>query len=220
MELVIEGVLRAFVLISTFRAEHGLLSTFGVALFEPKDFSGLGRIDQAARTGALQQLHERVLEQTPSNLPVLEWLEAIERLTYFFEAGLRAANAQIGLREAEIGFAVSGFADALSAYAYAALRATTEQHPLPRFSDIYSQWCANSVRLSQTRHVYAHGESVWQVQIVYTVYGRVGLVVQTDQARHYVADGQYTCPAEGFMRRLMEAVAAKISTTQPESASA
>jgi hypothetical protein len=58
------------------------------------------------------------------------------------------------------------------------------------------------------------------VQIVYTVYGRVGLVVQTDQACHYVADGQYTCPAEGFMRRLLEAVAAKISTTQPESASA
>lgn len=220
MELIIEGARRTFVPISTFRAEHNLPSTFGVALFEPKDFSGLGRIDQAARTGALHQLHERVLEQTPSNLPVLEWLEAIERLTYFFEAGLRDANAQIGLREAEIGFAVSGFADALSAYAYATLRATTERQPLPSFSDVYSQWCANSARLSQTRHVYAHGEAIWQVQIVYTVYGRAGLIVQTDQERYYVADGQYTCPAEGFMRRLLEAVAAKISTAQPESASA
>jgi hypothetical protein len=43
--------------------------------------------------------------------------------------------------------------------------------------------------------------------------------VQTDQARYYVADSQYTCPAEGFMSRLLAAVAAKISASGTESSS-
>jgi len=219
MELMIEGALRTLIPIQDFRAAHSLPSAFGVALFEPKDFSGLGRIDLAARTGALQRLHERVVAQTPSHVPPLDWLDAFERLARLFEAELRAANAEIGLRESEIGFAVSGFADALNAYAYAVVRAHVEGLPLPSFRTVYMEWCANSTRLSQVRHAYRHGQSVWQVQIIYTVYGRVGLAVQTDQARYYVADSQYTCPAEGFMSRLLAAVAAKISASGTESSS-
>jgi hypothetical protein len=216
MELMIEGALRTLTPIQAFRAAHGLPSAFGVALFEPKDFSGLGRIDLAARSGALQQLQERVLAQTPSNAPPLDWLDIFERLARVFEAELRAINDAIGLRESEIGFAISGFADALNAYAYAVVRAHVERLPLPRFQTVYAEWYANSTRLSQVRHAYTHGQSVWQVQIIYTVYGRVGLAVQTDQARYYVADSQYTCPAEGFMSRLLAAVAAKISASDAE----
>jgi hypothetical protein len=219
MELMIEGALRTLIPIQAFRAAHGLPSAFGVALFEPKDFSGLGRIDLAARSGALQRLHERVVAQTPSHVPPLNWLDVFEHLARLFEAELRAANDEIGLRESEIGFAVSSFADALNAYAYAVVRAHVEGLPLPCFREVYKQWCADSVRLSQTRHAYAHGQSDWQVQIIYTVYGRVGLAVQTDQSRHYVADGQYACPAEGFMSRLLAAVAAKISGSEAVSSS-
>jgi len=220
MQLMIEGALRTLTPIQAFRTAHNLPSTFGVALFEPKDFSGLGRIDQAARSGALQLLHERVLAQTPTNLPALEWLDAFERLARYFGAELRAINAQIGLREMEIGFAISGFADALNAYAYAAVRAAAEAQPVPSFRSVYAQWYNDSVRISQTRHTYMHGDALWQVQVIYTIYGRVGLVVQTDQARHYVADAQYICPAEGFMSHLLEAVAAKISAAQAPASSA
>lgn len=219
MELMIEGALRTLTPIQTFRAEHGLPSAFGVSLFEPKDFVGLGSVDYAARTGVLQQLHERVIAQTPSNLPPLAWLDAIERLARVFEAELRAANPTIGLRESEIGFAISGFADALNAYAYAVVRAYVEEQPLPSFRAVYAEWCANSTRLSQTRHAYKHSESIWQVQIIYTVYGRVGLAVQTDQGRYYVADSQYACPAEGFMSRLLAAVAAKLGAASAAASS-
>ncbi len=209
MQLFIEGAPRNLVPIQAFRTAQKLPSAFGVTLFEPKDFSGLGRLEASA--DALHTLRERVLNEVAPNLPPLQWLDLFERLASCFEAELRAANAQIGLRESEIGFAVSGFSDVLNTYAYAVVRAEVEQTPRPTFQAVYAQWYADSVRISSQQHTYVHGAALWQVQIINAAYGRIGLVVQTDQTRHYVQDASYTCPAEGFMSRLLSAIVVKLT---------
>lgn len=208
MQLFIEGALRTLTPIQAFRTAHKLPNAFGVPFFEPKDFSGLGRLDDSADT--LHTLRERLLEEVVPNLPPLEWLALFERLAQCFESELRAANALIGLRESEIGFAVSGFSDVLNTYAYAAMRAAVEKTPPPDFQVVYQQWYTDSVRVSSQQHTYVHGAAVWQVQIINAAYGRIGLVVQTDQARHYVQDASYACPAEGFISRLLSATVVKL----------
>ncbi|MCE7946032.1 MAG: hypothetical protein DYG88_01235 [Chloroflexi bacterium CFX4] len=212
MQLFIEGAPRTLVPIQAFRIEQKLPNAFGVPFFEPKDFSGLGRLDNSA--DALHTLRERVLEEVVPNLPPLQWLTLFEHLTWCFETELRAANAVIGLRESEIGFAVSGFADVLNTYAYAVVRAEAENAPRPAFQAVYEQWYMASVRVSSQQHTYVHGSAIWHVQVINAAYGRIGLVVQTDQGRHYVQDASYACPAEGFINRLLSAIVVKLQAVE------
>ena len=47
MQLLIEGELRQFVPIKNFRQQFDLPDAFGISMFEPKDYTGLGQIDSA-----------------------------------------------------------------------------------------------------------------------------------------------------------------------------
>lgn len=206
--LVIDGVSRAFVPIRAFRAAHGLPPDFGVALFEPKDYTGLGRIDSAS--AALGTLRTNVLNAVASSLPMRSWLDEIDRLTALFESTLIAVNAEIGLREPEIGFAASGFADVCRAFAFAALRADAQKQPTPLFETVYDEWLSSTARISQTRHPYVHQDESWSIQIVNHAYGRVGLIVAMPDETAYVHDSALACPAESYMRKLLAEVCSRL----------
>jgi hypothetical protein len=47
MKLLIDGISHTFMPIRAFRTAHNLPPEFGVALFEPKDYTGLGSINRA-----------------------------------------------------------------------------------------------------------------------------------------------------------------------------
>ena len=183
-----------------FRAEQGLPPEFGVALFEPKDYAGLGRVDGAG--AELNTVRAAVLGAIAPGLTLRGWLGFVPTLTDVFTAQLRGINARVNLRDVEIEFAAAGFADVCNAYVYALLRGDT-----PPFAAVYGEWLDGTTRVSQKRHEYGG----WQVRIVTHAYGRAGMIVSSDAATYYVADAAIGCPAEGYMAALLGEVAARIA---------
>ena len=188
--------------IKTFRAAHQLPPEFGVALFEPKDYSGLGRIDQAGAD--LNGVRTAVLAAIPAMLSLQQWLSLIPELTHLFTDQIYAINPKVNLHDVEIEFAAAGFSDVCQAVVYAMLR--TRSATLPSFEAIYGDWLDQTARVSQTVHAYGD----WRVQIVTHAYGRAGLIVQMEAETAYVQDAALGCPAEGYMASLLAEVAARI----------
>lgn len=205
MRLTIDGAPRTFTPIRAFREAHGLPPAFGVALFEPKDYTGLGRIDQAG--AELNAVRVAVLAAMPSKLAMREWLGFAPQLTARFVSQLYAINAKVQLRDVEIEFAAAGFADVCQAVIYALLRA--QSGDAPPFEAIYGAWLDQTARVSQTIHEYGG----WQIQIVTHAYGRAGLIVRDGAETSYVQDAALGCPAEGYMASLLAEVAARITAS-------
>ncbi len=199
MRLTIDGSPRAFTPIKAFRAAHNLPPDFGVALFEPKDYAGLGRIDHAG--AELNSLRAAVIAALPSRTTPAQWISFIPQLTRRFTDQLYAINTQVKLRDVEIEFAAAGFADVCQALGYALFQPT-----MPPFEAIYGRWLDETTRISQTVHHYGD----WRVQIVTHAYGRAGLIVYAGDETYYVQDAALGCPAEGFMAALLAEVAAHI----------
>jgi len=187
-----------------FCAMHDLPANFGVAFFEPKDYSGLGRIDHAG--AAMNAFRNRILDAIPQGLTPIEWVNEIDRLQGLFFEELTGINPAIGLREVEIDFAAAGFGDMLRTLVYAHIRGTTT------FDASYDEWLDSTYRTATTAYPYEHKGATWQVRILSHAYGRIGLVVQIEDAEFYVHDNTIACPAEGFMQALLRDVATRILT--------
>lgn len=208
MPLIIDGQPRDLIDIRAFRERYNLPSEFGAALFEPKNYEGLGRIDQGGE--ALNALRATVLDAIPSTLPFAELMDFMPRLGNLFRVKLYEVNEAVGLRPVEIDFAAAGFEDVGQALLYALVRTRSAKTSVD-FERIYADWLDGTVRVTQTAHVYTHQGSDWQVRTLNTAYGRIGLVVETPDETHYVRDVTLACPAEGFMYSLLRAAAAKIT---------
>lgn len=199
MRLTIDGSPREFTPIKAFRAAQGLPPEFGVALFEPKDYTGLGRIDRAG--AELNAVRAAVIASLPLKLTPAQWIGFVPQLTRRFTDQLYAINTQVNLRDVEIEFAAAGFADVCQALGYALF-----QPPVPPFAALYGRWLDDTTRVSQTIHTYED----WHIRIVTHAYGRAGLIVEDGDATHYVHDPALGCPAEGFMAALLAEIAARV----------
>jgi len=104
MDLQIDGALHRFIPIKQFRAEQALPDRFGVDAFTPKDWTELGRLDSAGTE--LNELRVVLLASLPSHLTPTGWMNQLPDYVRQFDNGLRGLNAQVGLRESEIEFAV------------------------------------------------------------------------------------------------------------------
>ncbi len=206
MNFIIDGQPRTLISIKDFRAQHHLLSEFKLSLFEPKDYTGLGSIERAG--AELNAVRRAVLEAIPQRITGETLLTTVlPNLERVFEDQLYAINVQVGLKDVEIGFAVSGFADVCRAWGYAYLRSRIDKAPAPDFNAVYADWLNNSIRVSQARHPY----QTWQVQVLTHAYGRFGLVIHASDAAHYVYDPSLACPAEGYMMTLLSEVIQNIT---------
>lgn len=214
MLLLIGNQHQEFIPIKTFRAQQGLASDFNIALFEPKDYEGLGRIDEAG--SELNIVRQAVLEAIPNDLTLKGWIEFLPELSRLFQNKLDEINPQIHLRSVEIEYAVAGFHDVCQTLIYAMIRAMAAHEPLPRFEDVYQGWLDASVKISSTVHHYTHAGEIWPIQIVNNAYGRCGMIIWTDQATHYVYDNVVACPAEGFMIIVLKEVSAQILQAKTE----
>ncbi|MAS36513.1 MAG: hypothetical protein CL610_21090 [Anaerolineaceae bacterium] len=208
MQLLIEGELRQFVPIKNFRQQFDLPDAFGISMFEPKDYTGLGQIDSAGPE--LNVVRRAVLDAIPTEMPLQEWLAYLPHLTRLFESKLHEVNPEIGLKQVEVEFAVSGFQNICQGLIYAMIQARAAGEPMPEFQRVYADWLNSTVRISSTVHSYVHKGETWAVQIVNTAYGRNGLIVWTEAQTHYLHDSSLACPAEGFMQTLLNEVATRI----------
>jgi hypothetical protein len=202
---------RDWIDIRRFRADHSLPENFGVALFEPKDTAGLGRIDGAGME--MNRLRADLVAAVPPRVTPADLLTAVDALADRFRAGLEAINPIIGLREPEIDFAVYGLADVLRAWAYALIQAAAQKSPPPDFGAVYDGWLAGSIRVSTREHAYPHGGRVWTIRVLNSAYGRAGLRVETGQQTVAVRETSLACPAEGYMAALLAEIAAGLRVT-------
>lgn len=201
MRLYLYGNWHTAVPLRAFRQQYGLGEDFAMAHFAPKDFAGLAKLDHASEL--LDLLANQLVEYAQTlNLAVLEACTAVQE---HFDHLLCAQNAQVGLREVEIDYAVAGLGDALRHYAYVLLQARALKLSTPDFVQVYQRWVGESARVASQFQDYSQQGRMWQVQVVTTVYGRAGLWVHGDAlpAPVLVADERYACPAEGFMGRLL-----------------
>ena len=209
MKLKIGHEHHEFIPVKTFRAQHDLPALFGVELFAPKDFVGLGRIDHAG--SELNVVRQAVLDAIPAGLTLAGWLEFLPDLARLFQNKLDEINPQVGLKSVEIEYAVSGFQDVCQSFIYALIRAQAAGGPLPTFGQVYQEWLDDSVTISNMVHHYIHQGEMWAVQVVSHAYGRSGLMIWTNADTHYVHDTAIACPAEGFTFMLLRDVAGFIS---------
>jgi hypothetical protein len=195
MRLIIDSAERELIPIKEFRQRYALPESFGVALFEPKDFAGLAAIDRAGQE--MNELRQGLLNMLPERLTKMDLLNVSDEQREAFRAGLYSINTKINLKPEEVEFAVSGFGDVLHNWAYALIRGNAE------FKQVYYHWLNDSVRVSQDEHEYLHEGLVWRVHILNHAYGRMGLRVEIGESVRYLADGIYSCPAEGYMLGLL-----------------
>jgi hypothetical protein len=210
MILTIDGLPRRFTPIKAFREAQHLPPEFGVALFEPKDYTGLGRIDGAG--AELNIVRAAVLDAIPARLVLPNALAFVADLTRLFTDQLYAINPKVRLHDVEIEFAAAGFANVLQGLIYALVRqrsllAHAQDSAPPSFEAVYGEWLDASARVSATIYPYQG----WQVQIVTHAYGRAGLIVRMEAETHYLADSAIGCPAEGFMAALLAEAAAQLT---------
>ena len=205
MQFELDGQKRDFIPIKTFRADYDLADDFSVALFEPKDFTGLAVMDKSS--SALQALRVALLEAIPETLSIADILHSIDSLRELFRAGLHGSNHLIGLKPEEVEFAVSGFGDVLMNWAYALIQTSN----MADFDTVYHQWLQNSLRVSSTHHTYPYQTNTWQVQILNHAYGRFGLLIKMGSGDVYILDAIYSCPAQGYMQTLLREMGQKIA---------
>lgn len=208
MKLRIDGVEHELILIKDFREAHQLPETFGIAQFEPKNYEGLGSLDNAG--APMNELREHVLQLIPDAVTVQELMQFIDHIQLQFQTDFFNINESIALKDVEIEFATAGFGDVLRAMMYKMIPAKVSKGEMPSFEGIYYQWINDSVRVSRQVHEIQHHDMTWKIQIINHVYGRAGLRINIGDDIVYVADGSYLCPADGFMYTLLKDVCYKI----------
>lgn len=210
MDIIINHQRHTLTPIRQFRMDYHLPDNFGVAHFEPKDFTGMASIDGAG--DALDGLRQAIVDIVLPRTTPIPTFETIEKIVHQFETTLRAVNKHIGLRDVEIGYATSGFGDVLNTWLYEQMRAyQTKSSPTP-FDQIYADWVANSGRRSEKMYVYPHQNVEWGIRLLNNAYGRMGLQVDMPDKTAYVHDTTYLCPAEGFVHQLLRDVVKKLAT--------
>lgn len=196
MHLTIDGISYLFIPIKEFRAAHNLPPSFGIGLFEDKDYTGLGSIDSAGNV--LNELRDSILEALPKRLPPLEWLNEVDSITRHFQKYMYHINDRVGLRDVEVEFAVAGLSDVLQVYAYALARTAATHSPMPEFRDLYAEWLFGTTRVYSTCHPYILDDAPCTIRIIAHAYGRIGLLINASRT-YAVYDPILACPAEGFM---------------------
>lgn len=205
----IYGKARALTPIADFRAAHGLPQAFGVMLFEPSDTvpSALLPGAHAALDGVTQGVLG-LLALPPKDNTLNTWLKTARVLADFLQFRLKQVNHTVGLPDADIDFTVGVFREVCESAVWAMFRADAGDMPTAEL--IYGEWLRDSVRVSPTVHVYDYAGERWGVQVISTVYGRVGLVARLPGGVEVVSDPAYAHPAQAFIEALLDSVLTKI----------
>jgi len=209
MKLQINGETCHLLPIREFRIRNLLSPDFGINAFLPKDYTGLGRIDEAK--SELQLVHAAVVTAVPDSPPP-SWMGMTLELQAVFQAQLTVYNYKIGLRRSEIEYAVLGFGEVCQSYMTGLINAWMCRQPIPTFEDVYSDWLNRTTQLSQQAFDYPHQGKNWEIRLIKHAYGVMGLAVDTGENIFYIRDAERQCPAEGFMFNLLKEVTAKINT--------
>jgi hypothetical protein len=208
MKLQINGETCHLIPIREFRIRNLLSPEFGINAFLPKDYTDLGRIDEAKTE--LQWVHAAVVASVPNDPPP-SWMGMTLELQEVFHTQLIVINQKVGLRRSEIEYAVLGFGEVVQSFVNGLINAWMCRQPIPSFEEVYSDWLNRTTQLSQRVFDYAHQGKNWEIRLIKHAYGVMGLAIDTGENIYYIRDAERQCPAEGFMFNLIKEVTAKIT---------
>ncbi len=207
MQLTLNGALRDFLPLATFRAQWCLPDDFSLARFAPKGWAGLGSLEHGG--AGLARIRQIVISAVPAAIPLNRLRDQALALSGLFFSQLQLANADIGLRDLEVDFAAAGFQDVLEATAMRLIQLShLHQRDLTHiqshfdFEAVYQGWLDASARVHEQAHPYAHHNTNLTVRVAHNPYGRIGLEVMVNDETFYVADPALACPAAGYMYEL------------------
>ena len=87
MQVTVDGQVHDFIPIKVYREAHSLPPTFSIALFEPKDFTGLAAIDKSG--AAMNKLRQAILNTLPQSFTLKDALALVDTLqAVFFDIDL------------------------------------------------------------------------------------------------------------------------------------
>jgi hypothetical protein len=208
MQLIVDGQPRSLMPMREFRAAYSLPPDFGVNWFTPKDYTGLGRIDGAG--DELEGVASALLASIP-NEPPTSWMGFTVELQQTFHKLLWDINPKVGLRRSEVEYAVVGLGEVCQSFVHTAMKERMSGRALPTFERVYQDWLNRTTRTSERIFPYPYRGRTWGVRIIQYAYGRIGLVVDTEEQTYYVRDFALACPAEGFMAGLLQAVVTRLA---------
>ena len=127
------------------------------------------------------------------------------------------ANAEIGLSDDQLDFAVDGLENVLHDVVYQLISLyQTHRGDVTKiqehfdFAALYQKWLDNSVTLFAKSYSYSYAGAEFKVKIISYAYGRVGLQVQIGPEIYYVFDPRLACPAWRYMEDLGEEIAQRL----------
>ncbi len=206
LRLTFAGQPRPLVSLETFRAAHDLPETFGVALFE-SEAETIAYHPIWSRQAILQALHEVLTTAVPHRIPLPQLTQLPQMLALLFQNELIIRGGDTELLRDDVEQVGTDLQNILEPAAYKLIElyyqngqdntAVAEKFDMLA---IYQEVLDSTVQLSTAVYEYPHQGEMWQVHLIYTVYGTLGLHITTAvDTHHYVADPIHAFPAHHFL---------------------
>ena len=204
--LTFAGQPRPLVAVETFRATHDLPERFGVALFE-SEAEKIAYHPIWSRQAILQALHEVLTTAVPAHIPLPQLNQLPQMLALIFQNELISRGGDTELLRDDVEQVATDLQNILEPAAYKLIELYYQNKQdktvvAEKFDmlAIYQEVLDSTVQLSTAVFDYPHQDEMWQVQLIYTVYGTLGLHITTAvDTHHYVADLAHAFPAHQFL---------------------
>lgn len=206
MQLTIDGRLHTLTPLSTFQAQHGLAESFGTVTFEPDT---IPYNPFWAEKAALHSLGQRVLQVVPNEIQLDELNQIPQQMALVLQAEIIAAAAASDVTLDDIELTVTDWRNAVESAVYKLIELSyRNKHNLAAVQEqfdmdaVYQEFIDSTVRVEADSHSYGPQGEPWDVRVIYTQFGAVGLAITTAAGTEYVADGRQAFPAAAFIKQL------------------
>ncbi len=215
MELLVDGHRREFMPIGSFREKYNLPESFEIGMFATADADYNPFWVQVSQL--YDELSERLCQVVPMSLTPAKLTEVPLLVATIFEHELVAAGVDMELTRDEVEITTTDFQNVLEPAVYKLVelnylnngdKTAVRQHF--DIDAIYQEMVDSSVFVNLQTHDYQHIDKTWVVYTVHSVYGPVGLKVETAEGAYFVEDQSLAFPASNFIEKLSKKVGQEI----------
>jgi hypothetical protein len=190
--------------LAAFCQTHGLPDGFGVMFFEPEGALGYHPVWQ--KTALLQEVAQVLHTAVPRHIPLAQLTELPGTLAYMLQNEVVTRGAEAGLLRDDVEQVATDLQNILEPAAYKLVElyyqhgedntAVAEHFDMLA---IYQEVLDSTLFLGTRAHSYPHAGQTWIIHVIYSVYGAIGLQLQTAAETHYLEDRTLAFPALDFL---------------------
>ncbi len=200
--VTLDGVWQPLGSLAAFRAAQGLPEDFGMAFFEPEGlvYHGVWR-----EVAVLERVRERLSTAVPHRLTLAQLPQMPQTLAQLFQNELIIQGSDFALMLDDVQQVATDLQNFLEPAAYKLVELYYQQGHAPTavgklfdMGAIYQAVLDSTVQLD-TAVSYQHHHESWDIHLIYTIYGPIGLQIQTPTTRYYLQDRTRAFPALDFL---------------------